>query len=124
MNTTVSKERNIPGQMEEKRIEGLWDCAYCGQRAIKARYDTCTSCGRVRGIETCFYLPDNLDAATLTQEEKAKTTNEPDWLCGYCGAYNRADVNSCEKCGGEKGASKADYGMLHKLTGKIFGKKN
>ncbi len=110
--------------MEERRIEGLWDCVCCGQKGIKARFDTCTSCGKARGIETYFYLPDDLNAATLTNEEKAKTTNAPDWLCEYCGAYNRADVTCCEKCGGEKSVSKYNYGMLHKLTGKLFGKKN
>ena len=56
--------------MEERRIEGLWDCVYCGTKAIKARYDTCLSCGRSRGVETVFYLPDDLAAATLTEEEK------------------------------------------------------
>lgn len=110
-------------KMEEKRIEGLWDCEYCGQTGIKARYDACTSCERPRGIETMFYLPDDLEAATLTEEEKAKTTNEPDWLCEYCGAYNKSTASSCEKCGGDKESSKYNYGMLHKLTGKLFGKK-
>lgn len=23
------------------RIEGLWDCAYCGKKGIKARFDAC-----------------------------------------------------------------------------------
>lgn len=108
--------------MNEKRIEGLWDCAYCCQKAIRARYDTCTSCGRARGLETFFYLPEDPDAAALTQEEKEKTTNEPDWLCEYCGAYNRADRAVCEKCGGEKSASGTNYGRLHKLTGNLSGK--
>lgn len=112
------------GQMEERRIEGLWDCAYCGRKAIKARYDACMSCGRPRGIDTLFYLPEDLDAATLTQEEKAKTTNAPDWLCDYCGSYNRADISRCAKCGGDRTESKSDYGMLHKLTGILFGRKD
>lgn len=110
--------------MEEKRIEGLWDCAYCGTTAIKARYDACTSCNRPRGMETMFYLPDDLEAATLTPEEKAKTTNEPDWLCEYCGAYNKSTVNQCQKCAGDRAVSKYNYGMLHKLTGKLFRKKS
>lgn len=110
--------------MEERRIEGLWDCVYCDQKGIRARLDTCPFCGKARGIETCFYLPDDLEAATLTQEEKEKTTNEPDWLCAYCGAYNRSDISSCTKCGGSRSESKKHYGMLHKLTGSLFGKKN
>lgn len=112
------------GQMEERRIEGLWDCVYCGQKAIRARFDTCMSCGKPRGIENVFYLPEDLDAAVLTQEEKAKTTNAPDWLCEYCGSYNRADVSCCVKCGGDRAESKVDYGMLHKLTGRLFGRRD
>ena len=53
------------------RIEGLWDCAYCGKKGIKARFDACTSCGRARGVETIFYLPEDIEAAALTEEEKA-----------------------------------------------------
>ena len=110
--------------MEERRIEGLWDCVYCGTKAIKARYDACTSCGKPRGVETMFYLPDDLAAATLTEEEKAKTTDAPDWLCEYCGSYNRSDCSCCTKCGSDKSSSKHNYGRLHKLTGKLFGRNN
>ena len=108
--------------MEEGRIEGLWDCVYCDQKGIKARFDTCTTCGKARGIETIFYLPQDIHSAMLTEEEKAKTTDAPDWLCDFCGAYNRSDVNVCAKCASLKGESKSNYGMLHKLTGKLFGK--
>ena len=115
--------------MEERRIEGLWDCVYCGTKAIKARYDTCLSCGRSRGVETVFYLPDDLAAATLTEEEKelskiAHDIYKPDWLCEYCGSYNRSDCSCCTKCGGDKTSSRNNYGRLHKLTGKLFGRKN
>lgn len=110
--------------MEERRVEGLWDCVYCESKAIKARYDTCPNCGKARGIETLFYLPQNLDAATLTAEEAAKTSNGPDWLCDYCGAYNRCDSIRCRDCGADRDSSKANYGILHKLTGKLFKKKD
>lgn len=109
--------------MEGKRIEGLWDCAVCGTNAIKARFDSCPACGKPRGIETMFYLPQDLDAATLTQAEKEKTSDAPDWLCEYCGSYNRSDVGSCSKCGAGKEEAKTNYGMLHKLTGRLFVKK-
>ena len=110
--------------MEVKRIEGLWDCKYCGQRAIKARFDTCTSCGKPRGIENIFYLPDNIEEAVLTKEEALKTTNEPDWLCEYCGSYNSSNELVCEKCASNKSESKKNYGTIHKLTGKLFGRRN
>lgn len=109
--------------MEAQRIEGLWDCKYCMQVGIKARYDTCPACGKPRGIENTFYLPQDIQAATLTKEEAAKTTNEPDWLCEYCGSYNASNHNFCEKCGAEKSSSTRNYGTIHKLTGKLFGRK-
>lgn len=109
--------------MEEHRVEGLWDCVYCNTKGIKARYDKCTACGKARGIETYFYLPDNLEAATLSKEEAARTTDEPDWLCDYCGAYNSSNELHCESCGADKNLSKSNYGILHKLTGKLFGKR-
>ncbi|MCR5319907.1 MAG: hypothetical protein K6E48_01755 [Lachnospiraceae bacterium] len=108
----------------QKRIEGLWDCAYCGTKEIKARFDTCPGCGKARGIDTEFYMAEDTEAATLTEAEKAKTTNEPDWLCEYCDTYNRADVDICRKCGSRRKDSKDTYGTLHKLTGLFFGKKN
>ena len=58
--------------MIENRIEGLWDCVYCGKVGIKARYDTCPSCGKPRGIENVFYLPDDIKAAILTRKKKRK----------------------------------------------------
>lgn len=108
--------------MEENRVEGLWDCSYCGNVGIKARHDKCPNCGKARGIDCMFYLPEDIRGAILTREEAAKTTNLPDWLCEYCGAYNRSDKLFCESCGASKKSSKTHYGMLHKLTGKLFKK--
>ena len=53
-------------------------------------------------------------AEGLTEEEKALTTNEPDWLCEYCGAYNRSDAANCSKCGASKEESKTNYGRRGK----------
>lgn len=108
--------------MDSKRIEGLWDCVYCDQKGIRARYDHCPSCSGARIAETIFYLPDDLEAATLTKEEAAKTTNAPDWLCMFCDAYNRDDALVCKNCGADKSTSKINYGILHKLTGMFFKK--
>ena len=96
-----------------KRIEGLWDCEFCGQKGIRARFDRCQGCGNPRGEDTVFYLPTDLAAATLTKEEAAKTSNAPDWLCDYCGCLNSADLTSCRGCGSEKRESTKDYGTLH-----------
>ena len=109
--------------MDSQRIEGLWDCMYCNQKGIKARYDTCTACGKPRGLENTFYLPTDIQAAVLSKEEAAQTSNEPDWLCEYCGSYNSANTNICEKCGAGVEESTKTYGTIHKLTGKLFGRK-
>ncbi|MCR4690006.1 MAG: zinc finger Ran-binding domain-containing protein [Lachnospiraceae bacterium] len=109
--------------MESKRIEGLWDCAYCGNTGIKARYGECQQCGSPRGPETRFYLPDDLQGAVLTKEEAAKTTNEPDWMCSYCSTYNRSDATVCKGCGALKKEADGNYGTRHKLTGFSFWKK-
>lgn len=109
--------------MEETRIEGLWDCVYCEKKKIKARFQECPYCGKARGIETIFYLPTDIKAATLTKEEAANTSNEPDWLCSFCGSYNNSRHNQCTRCGANKADRQSDYGMLHKLTGKIFKKR-
>lgn len=98
--------------METKRIEGLWDCVYCGTKMIKARFGSCPNCGKSRGVDTVFYLPTDIEEATLTREEASKTTNEPDWLCGYCDSYNRSDALFCIKCGSPKGLSQDNYATL------------
>ncbi len=104
--------------MEAQRIEGRWDCAYCGRTGIRARFDTCVACGKPRGKETFFYLPSNKEEAVLTKEEAEQTTNAPDWLCAYCGSYNRSDAPFCKKCGASQEESTGDYGSFHRLTGK------
>lgn len=109
--------------MEAKRVEGLWDCSYCGQTGIKARFDTCTSCGKSRGAETIFYMPQDIESAVLTREEALKTSKEPDWLCEYCGSLNSSNRHSCDKCGADRSEARQNYGTLHKLTGKLFGKR-
>jgi len=106
--------------MEKKRIEGLWDCAYCGRTGLKARVDKCDKCGHPRGPEIRFYLPTDIQAATLTKEEAEKTTNEPDWLCAYCNSYNSSNETVCEGCGASKEESAQNYGSINKVTGKSF----
>ncbi len=102
--------------MEQDRIEGLWDCVYCGTRGIRARFATCPNCGKSRGVDTVFYLPTDQKAAALTEEQKEKTTDEPDWLCEFCDSYNRSDVKFCKKCGSARENSKDDYASLHNVN--------
>ena len=102
--------------MEQKRIEGLWDCVFCGSKAIRAGLAACPNCGKSRGIDTVFYLPKEIDRVVLTEKEAAKTTDRPDWLCEYCDSYNRSDAVFCKQCGAPRSHAKDDYGTLNKNT--------
>ena len=102
--------------MDSNRIEGLWDCSYCGQKEIRARFDRCPACASARAAETVFYMPTNIQAATLTAEEAAKTSNGVDWVCAYCGNLNRCDDERCRGCGADRAEANENYGTLHAST--------
>ncbi|MBR1470392.1 MAG: hypothetical protein IJ600_01965 [Lachnospiraceae bacterium] len=102
--------------MNSNRVEGLWDCSYCGKKGIRARFDRCQECGSARGAETVFYLPADIRTATLTEEEAAETTDAPDWLCNYCGCLNRADETVCRGCSADRAEATNDYATLHAST--------
>ena len=104
--------------LQAKRIEGLWDCEFCGQKAIRARFSVCPGCGSPRGASTLFYLPTDQEAFVLSRQEAAKTSNAPDWLCDYCGSLNSADETSCRGCGSPRKESRQNYGTLHASTGR------
>ncbi len=99
--------------MTSKRIEGLWDCSYCGQKGVRARFDRCPGCGSARRADTMFYLPSDTEAAVLSDEEAAKTSAGPDWLCDFCGSLNRSDAAFCKGCGSAKEEAVHDYATLH-----------
>ncbi len=99
--------------MESRRIEGLWDCSFCGQKGIRARFDHCEGCGSPRGADCIFYLPTDLQAATLSRDEAQKTSNAPDWYCDYCGSLNSADATVCRGCGSDKKEATKNYASLH-----------
>ena len=102
--------------MDSNRIEGLWDCSYCGQKEIRARFDRCPACASARAAETVFYMPTNIQAATLTAEEAARTSNGVDWVCAYCGNLNRCDDERCRGCGADRAEANENYGTLHAST--------
>ena len=102
--------------MDSNRIEGLWDCSYCGQKEIRARFDRCPACASARAAETVFYMPTNIQAATLTAEEAARTSTGVDWVCAYCGNLNRCDDERCRGCGADRAEANENYGTLHAST--------
>ncbi|MBR3103431.1 MAG: hypothetical protein IKH46_06375 [Lachnospiraceae bacterium] len=102
--------------MDSNRIEGLWDCSFCGQKEIRARFDRCPACAAARAAETVFYMPTNIQAATLTAEEAAKTSDGADWVCAFCGNLNRCDEDRCRGCGSDRAEANQNYGSLHAST--------
>lgn len=88
-------------------IEGVWDCVFCGTDKIRGSERVCPCCGKTRGQDVKFYM-DN--PKNYVSEEVAKTINRnPDWLCSYCDALNRDDLDECHSCGATKDASAKNY---------------
>ncbi len=91
------------------KIEGYWDCAYCGNKAIRGGIQTCPGCGKTRAADTKFYM---LDTVPVADESKVGTG--PDWFCPYCDSYNPDSVKVCRNCGHEREASDENYFELRK----------
>lgn len=82
---------------------GRWDCPSCGHTNLGPDKH-CAACGKSRGNQVKFYLPENEPAVTdASQIAEAKAG--PDWECAHCGGANRARSNFCTDCGAEKGTS-------------------
>lgn len=89
-------------------VEGFWDCPYCGKTGIRGGIMECPTCGKVRDSSTKFYLNKN-NMRYLSDEERKKVSNGPDWFCPYCQSYNRSDATICAECGHPKDAEDLDY---------------
>ncbi len=86
------------------KIEGYWDCPYCGHKAIRGRYQACPDCGKTRAADTRFYMLDTEPVA-----DESKVGSGPDWFCPYCDSYNPASVTVCRNCGHAREATDEDY---------------
>lgn len=95
--------------MEHKKIEALWDCVYCSTKGIGGSQMNCPNCGQPRGKEIRFYLPTDPSDYKEVDTTKVKVSEQPDWLCAYCGSYNKAETDGCKGCGAARTESKADY---------------
>lgn len=101
----MSKER--VRKISTRLIEGVWNCDKCDNKNIKARYDSCPSCGSRRNSTTRYKMLDKNNY--VAKEDEAKINKRPDWLCSYCDNLNRANLNSCESCGASKEDSERNY---------------
>jgi len=78
--------------------EGRWDCPSCGSTGVYGRHVDCPGCGKPRPAGTRFYLTD--DAPAITDPARlAEARAGADWVCGHCGASNRALLDACGGCG-------------------------
>ena len=81
--------------------EGAWDCPACGREGNRGSHKFCGGCGRPRGEDITFYLPD--DAKEITDKALlAKAQSGPDWQCPYCSSDNPGDADFCTGCGAPK----------------------
>ena len=100
-------------------------CVNCGGNVVydpKSGSMLCMSCNSVNTEEIvkqddCYACPSC--GAKLTVNDFTSATK-----CEYCGSYNRSDRTCCDRCGAERSATGVNYGILHKLTGKLFHRKN
>ncbi len=86
------------------KIEGYWDCPYCGNKAIRGGQQSCPACGKTRAADTKFYMLD-----TKHVEDESKVGAGPDWFCPYCDSYNPAAETVCRNCGHEREATDETY---------------
>lgn len=85
-----------PGETSEVVgvFEMLWDCAYCGTRALKGASNAfCPQCGAQQDASRRYFPPEG-------QESPANLTYEgADTLCPACATPNGARANNCRSCG-------------------------
>ena len=87
-------------------VKNFWDCPYCDARGIGGDIDTCPKCGKTRGPEVKFYLPEQITYVSAPIEKG------PDWLCPFCDSYNPHSANQCKHCGASKGDAKTYFDVL------------
>lgn len=92
-----------------QKIEGYWDCPYCGRKANLGRYRNCPGCGKPRGSSTKFYL---IETNKFVSDEVVP--KGPDWYCECCDSYNTYSAEFCVSCGAPKESSKDYFEMQRK----------
>lgn len=86
------------------KIEGCWDCSYCGSKAIRGGIQVCPNCGKTRSADTNFYMLDTTPVA-----DESAVESGPDWFCPYCDSYNPSSAAVCRSCGHPRDAEDRDY---------------
>lgn len=93
--------------MSERKFEGLWDCKYCGAKAIGGLTKHCPMCGHPQDKGTRFYPGEQ---KRYLEDDIAKEYGKgADWICPYCDSLNRVHFKYCANCGGNKEEATEDY---------------
>ncbi|MBW8874838.1 MAG: zinc ribbon domain-containing protein [Acidobacteria bacterium] len=97
--------------------EGAWDCPACGRKGNRGPEKFCGGCGRPRGPDVKFYLPD--EAPEVTDAEALKRSQAgADWICPYCNADNPAANAFCSGCGAPRDGARTRAVVDHPLNEK------
>lgn len=93
--------------MDERIVEGLWDCTYCDTKGIGGLTKHCPRCGHPQDDDVKFYLgkKKNYLDADLAKEYGQGA----DWICPYCNSLNRVRYQYCSNCGAAKDSAEKDY---------------
>lgn len=91
-----------------RKVEGYWDCKYCGAKGIGGLTKTCPHCGNPQSKDVKLYLKPG--PKKYLEPEVAKDYGKgADWVCSYCGSYNRYNAKICRNCGSSKKEANEDY---------------
>lgn len=94
--------------MSGKKIEGYWDCTHCGTKGIGGLTKTCPHCGNPQAKNLKFYVKPG--AKMYLEPEVANDYGKgADWVCAYCGSFNRYNATVCKNCGAGKVEAEEDY---------------
>lgn len=91
-----------------RKVEGYWDCQYCGTKEIGGLTKICPNCGKPQSKGVKFYLKSG--PKRYLDSEVAKDYGKgADWVCPSCGSYNRYNDTTCKNCGTSRKEAKEDY---------------
>lgn len=71
-------------QDKRYKVEGYWDCQYCGRTGIRGRFKSCPGCGHGRDASVKFYTKGIGEENAIDQEEFNRETAEAN-------KYSRSD---------------------------------
>ena len=65
-------------QDKRYKVEGFWDCQYCGREGIRGRFKYCPGCGHGRDASVRFYTKDISEENAIDTDEFRREMSEAD----------------------------------------------